>query len=218
MAIKDFNLPKEAFVNKHIPKKKFYEKAALSSRIQRAFIDKIQKITWKYKLAEETIGISKTEAVTEIQIFDIELKEEVIPTSILKVIDKSIPYQILYRLICNENIAYGITLKESNRVENYYFSEWNEELNFDFTGISLEKLYQKLVKAFIQGDDKEDDSFSELISRDTCIKELEKEINRLQSKMKKEKQFNRQVEINKILLTKQAELKMITGDKSKWTN
>lgn len=209
MAIEDFNLPKEAIVNKHIPKNKFYEKAALSSRIQREFVDKIQKITWKYKLAEETIGISKTEAVTEIQIFDIELKEEVIPTSILKVIDKSIPYQILYRLIFNENIAYGITLKESNKVENYYFSEWNENLNFDFTGISLERLYQKLVKVFIKGDKKEDDSFSELISRDSRIKELEKEINGMQSKMKKEKQFNRQVEINKVLLEMKEQLERV---------
>lgn len=210
--IDNLPLPQEAVVNKQIPKKKFYEKAALSSRMQKEFVDKIQKITWKYKLAEETLGISKTETVTEIQIFDIELKEEAIPTHVLKVIDKFIPYQIIYRFIYQENKAYGITLKDSNRVESYYFSDWNDELQFDFTGITLEKVYQKLVKAFINITEKDDDSFHEIISRDTRIRELEKEIDRLQSKMKKEKQFNRQVEINKILLGKKAELNTIIGD------
>lgn len=206
MAIKDFNLPKEAVVNKQIPKKKFYEKVAVSSRMQKEFVDKVQKITWKYKLAEETLGIAKTEIVREIQIFDIELKEEAIPTNILKLIDKSIPYQILYRFIFNENMAYGITLKESNRARHYYFSDWNVELNFAFTGISLEKVYQKLVKAFINTSEKVDDSFHEMISRDSKIRELEKEIARLQSRINKEKQFNRQVEINKIVLEKKKQL------------
>ena len=91
-----FNLPKSAIVNKFIAKSKFYEKAALSTRLQNEFINKIQRITWKYKLAESTVGISKTEAVTEIQIFEIELKEQSIPKNVLKVIDKAIPYQILY--------------------------------------------------------------------------------------------------------------------------
>ena len=60
----ELKLPREANVNKFIAKTKFYEKANLSSKLQKEFVDKIQKITWKYKLAESTIGIAKTEAVT----------------------------------------------------------------------------------------------------------------------------------------------------------
>ena len=131
----ELQLPKEAFVNKFIAKSKFYEKVNLSTKLQKEFIDKIQKITWKYKLAESTIGIAKTEAVTEIQIFEIELKEQVIPKNVLKVIDRSIPYQILYRFVFNDKIAYGITLKEHTSVENYYFCDWNADISFEFTGI-----------------------------------------------------------------------------------
>src|SRR3989338_617219 len=123
----NFRLPKTAFVNKFIAKTKFYEKAALGARLQKEFIDKIQKITWKYKLAESTIGITKTAKVTEIQIFEIELKEQVIPKNVLRIIDKAIPYQILYHFTCKGNEAYGITLKENRCAENYYFSEWNEK-------------------------------------------------------------------------------------------
>ncbi len=207
-----FKLPQEAFVNKFIAKTKFYEKATLSSKLQKEFVDKIQKITWKYKLAESTVGITKTDTVTEIQIFEIELKEQVIPKKVLQVIDKTIPYQILYCFVFNESVAYGITLKENTSVENYYFSNWNEDMLFDFTGIDLEKVYQKLVKAFIRNEAKTKSSFQEIIDGDKKIKLLENEIAALENNISKEKQFNRKVETNKILLAKKAELEDIKGE------
>ncbi|TRZ94937.1 DUF4391 domain-containing protein [bacterium] len=203
----NFKLPRAAFVNKFIPKNKFYEKAVLSAKLQKEFVDKIQKITWKYKLAESTVGITKTDKVIEIQIFEIELKEQVIPRNVLKVIDKAIPYQILYRFIYKENEAYGITLKENKNAENYYFTEWNEKKIFDFTGIDLEKVYQKIVKTFIPSEVQTKSSFKEIIDTDNKIKALENEIDALGSRILKEKQFNRKVELNKILLERKNYLK-----------
>ena len=204
-------MPENAVVNKFIAKTKFYERATLSSKLQNEFINKIQKITWKYKLAEDTIGISKTDSVTEIQVFEIELKEQVIPENVLKVIDKAIPYQILYQFVYKDNIAYGITLKENNIGQNYYFSEWNEKIIFDFTGIDLEKVYQKLIKAFIPDDVKNQGDFDAIVDADSRIKSLKKEISTLERKIKKEKQFNRKVELNKFLLERQKQLKSIKG-------
>jgi hypothetical protein len=205
----NFKLPRAAFVNKFIPKNKFYEKAALSAKLQKEFVDKIQKITWKYKLAESTVGITKTDNVIEIQIFEIELKSQVIPKNVLKVIDKAIPYQILYRFTCRGNEAYGITLKENYSAENYYFTEWNEKKIFDFTGIDLEKVYQKLVKTFIRSEVQTKSSFNEIIDTDNKIKVLENEIDALGSGISKEKQFNRKVELNKRLLEGKKKLNKI---------
>lgn len=206
MGIDGLKLPKEAYVNKFIAKTKFYERAALSPKLQKEFIDKIQKITWKYKIAEETVGISKTKSVTEIQVFDIELKSQDIPKNVLKVIDKAIPYQILYRFIYQNEVAYAITPKQSNKAENYYFWDWNKPIRFDFSGIDLEKVYQKLVRAFIKSEAQEKEDFGELISTDNRIRKLEKEITVLENKMMKEKQFNRKVELNKVLLMKKNQL------------
>lgn len=203
------DLPENAIVNKFIAKTKFYEKASLSSKLQNEFISKIQRITWKYKLAEDTIGISKTDKVTEIQIFEIELKERVIPKNVLKVIDKVIPYQILYQFVYKDSTAYGITLKENTTTHNCYFSEWNEECHFDFTGIDLEKVYQKLIKAFITNEAKNKSDFDTIIDTDNKIKRLEKEIETLDNKIRKEQQFNRKVDLNKSLLEKQAQLQTI---------
>ena len=198
----ELNLPQQAHVNKFVAKNKFYERVNISSRLQQEFVDKIQKITWKYKLAEDTIGISKSETVTEIQIFEIVLKEQVIPVRVLKVIDRAIPYQILYKFLYKDSFAWGITLKEGNKAENYYFSEWNEPVVFDFTGIDLEKVYQKLVKTFIVTGSETRKDFNELVTIDASKKQLKAEITALENKIRHEKQFNRKVEINKILLEK----------------
>jgi hypothetical protein len=205
----DLRLPTQSHVNKFVPKNKFYERAHLSARLQKEFTDKIQRITWKFKLSEETIGISKTERVTEIQIFELELKVQDIPIKALKVIDKAIPYQILYKFTYKDTSAWGITLKDGTKAERYYFSEWDEPVSFDFSGIDLERVYQKLVKAFIGDTAKNRGSFSEIIAADAKIMLLEKEIAGLEKKIAKEKQFNRKVEIHKVLLEKKGQLKML---------
>jgi hypothetical protein len=208
----ELNLPKKALVNKFIAKTKFYDKATLGKKLKEEFIDKIQKITWKYKLAEDTIGIEKTDSVIEIQVFQIELKEQVIPKNVLKLIDKFIPYPILYQFIYKNNFAYGINLKNSDIGHDYYFSDWNIAIKFDFNAINLEKLYQKLIQAFIDDDIKQQGDFETVITTDQQIKRLESEIQALGSKVKREKQFNRQLELNKILQEKQKQMDNIKGE------
>jgi len=205
----ELKLPKSAFVNKFIAKSKFYEKATLGTKLQNEFVNNIQKITWKYKLAESTVGISKTKTVTEIQIFEIELKEKSIPKNVLKVIDITIPYQILYIFTYKNDFAFGITLKDETHKNNYYFSAWNERKQFNFTGIDLEKVYQKLIKAFINNEPGQEADFNEIVEFDNKIKTLEAEISFLKNKIKKERQFNRKVDMNKILIQKKRKLKTI---------
>ena len=40
----------------------------------------------------------------------------------------------LYLFVYKDNTAYGITLKENNLTQNYYFSGWNEDVIFDDPG------------------------------------------------------------------------------------
>lgn len=202
----NLKLPLQAYVHKYIPKNRFYEKAVISILLKRSFIEQIQKITWEYKLAESTIGIKGTDAVEEIQIFEIQLKEKVVPKNALKVIDRTIPYPILYIFRYEECLAYGIMLKQNN--QRYYFSEWDEEIHFSFIGKDLEHVYQGIISEFIDIK-KEGESFDSIIETDKQIEILKKEIDRLKNKVRTEKQFNRKVEYNKMLLEKKESLKSI---------
>lgn len=204
----EFTLPPQAFVNRFVPKSKFFEKAVVNTKLKKEFTDAIQKITWQYKLADETIGIKGTPDVEEIQIFEIQLKEQVIPKNVLRVIDKTIPYPILYVFTYDTHFAYGITLKGDSS-KNYYFSDWDSALSFNFSGITLEKVYQGIIKQFIDGSGESGADFNTLVETDKTRKLLEKEISALKNKITNERQFNRKVELNKTLQEKKKDLESI---------
>lgn len=187
-----FNLPKECEVNKFLPKKIFYEKVGVSSSVKDDFVNLVDRITWLYKISPDTVGISKTEKVEEIEIFQIDLKEKKIPNTILKTITKGIPYRIIFVLKYENELCYSV------KVEDFYTSEWNQKLEFNYNAINLEIVYENIVKNII-GEKENHNSFNDIIENKKNKEFLENKINNLKNKIKKEKQFNRKVELNKEL-------------------
>jgi len=204
----NFKLPSSTYVNKFIPKNKLFQKTVINSKLKQDFTDKIQKITWKYKIAENTIWINKTKNIEEIQIFEIELKENIIPKNALKIIDKLIPYPILYIFKYKKDFAYWISLKWES-TWNYYFSDWNENIDFDFNWLTIEKVYQNIIKKFIKDIDIDDKNFKEIVEIDWKISILKREIKILKNKIVQEKQFNKKAELNKELIDKKKQLEKL---------
>ena len=111
-------LPKACVVDKFIPKKTFYEKVNISNSIKEEFTEKLSKIYWRYKISEDTINISKTEDVEEIEIFELELKEKYNCKNIIRIITKNIPYPILFYIKYESNFQYAIKYNDE-----IFFSE-----------------------------------------------------------------------------------------------
>ena len=185
-----FDLPKECLVNKFIPKKTFYEKVNISSSLKQEFIDKIEKIIWLYKISEQNINVSKTENVEEIEIFELNLKEKYDSKNIIKVITKEIPYPILFLIKFNDEFKYAIKYEEV-----VYFSDWNVKLKFDFIDFNLENVYENIIRTIVNIENNNADIENELIKIQE-IERIEKEIKNLESKLKKEIQFNKKTEYN----------------------
>lgn len=183
------NLPDRCKVNKFIPKKTFYEKIGVSTSIKDDFITNIDKITWLYKLSEDTLGISKSQDVEEIQIFEIILKEKVLPKNIIKIISKAIPYKILFVLKYDKDYCYSI------KVDNIYFTEWNEDIEININGLTLETIYENIVKSIIK-ENNNTNTFDNIIENKSKVDELSKKIEQLTNKVNNEKQFNKKVELN----------------------
>lgn len=184
-----FNLPKECYVNKFLPKKIFYEKIGVSSSTKEEFVNLVDRITWLYKLSPDTIRIPKTDNIEEIQIFQIDVKEKRIPLAIIKTITKGVQYKILFLIKYNDDYCYSI------KVDDIYTSDWNDNIMLEFNAINLEIVYENIVKSII----KEQDSskqFDEIIDNKNIKNSLEKRINQLKQKIKSEKQFNRKTELN----------------------
>ena len=197
------SIPNSCKVNKLLPKKVFYNKAGINSNIKDVFINQIEKITWLYKLSFETIGIPKTKEVEEIEIFQINMKEKIIPSSIIKAIAENISYPILFVIKYGDNYCYAIKVEDS-----IYNTNWNEEISIDYNAISLEILYQNIVKSIIKEQDTLQE-FNTLINNKSKQQELEKRLNILENKLQQEKQFNRKVELNQEIRKIKEEVKKI---------
>lgn len=201
-------LPKATEFNRRIPKSKFYENINITTSLKRLFVDQVKNIFWRNKIASTTANLSEGQYVTEIEVFEINLNSSQVDIDLLKSIDSVIPYHILYILEFNGKyqawIGYKVTTnieKKISRVDRYYHSSWLEEteLIVKLEGLNLDDVYENLVRQ-LAGDKLQSDGSSESlkqsVEREKQIEFLQKQINIIQNKIRKEKQLNKQIEMN----------------------
>lgn len=211
------NLPKKALFDRNIPKKMFYENMEISPKIKEKFIDEIKAIRWKYKLAESTIGIKKGQAVEEIQIFDVKLKQKDLDETVLEQIDKQIPYYIVFILHFEEEMRLAIAYKEAAKnnaykVKKIYYTPWKKELvNLPIEGFTLDKVYENFVKniAGNQLQAKPEQTLAEAVEVDKKLAKKYKELEKLEKKKSRTKQFNKKMAIRDQIIALKKEIKSI---------
>lgn len=92
------NFPKSTEFNKRIPKQKFYENIAVTPAMKKAFVEQIRIIYWRNKIAATTLNLAAGGQVTEIEVFEVRLSAPELDESVLRQIDREIPYHILFLL------------------------------------------------------------------------------------------------------------------------
>ena len=201
-------LSKATEFNRRIPKAKFYENINITPSFKRLFVDHVKTIYWRNKIASTTTNLSAGKYVTEIEVLEVNLNSPQVDIDLLNCIDSVIPYHILYILEYNGKYQAWIGYKETtyiekkkSKVDRYYHTNWIEEteLIVKLEGLSLDDVYENLVRQ-IAGDKLQSDnsieSLKQSVERDKEIETLQKQINILQGKIRKEKQLNKQMEIN----------------------
>lgn len=209
--------------NKRIPKQKFYENLDVSPALRRVFVDQIRLVYWRNKLAAATLNIAAGEAVTEVEVFEVRLNQPQLDEAVLTQIDKEIPYHILFLLTYDGKAQAWIGYKEaaasgSNafKVSRYYHTDWmpEEDLQLHIDGLNMDAVYERLVRQ-IAGDKLQADSgesLKESVKREERKKRLEKQIAALESKMRKEKQLNRRMEMNAELMNFRKNLEVLHNE------
>ena len=148
-------LPESTEFNKRIPKQKFYEKVPLPPAVKKAFTEQVKKVTWRSKLAANTMSIEKGEQVTEIEVFHVLLNGPDLPVEVLRLIDRAIPYHILFLLECDGRCRAVIGYKEVTgpdrarvQTDRYYATDWmkEEDLPLHLEGLTLDAVYENFVR------------------------------------------------------------------------
>lgn len=199
--------PASTVFNRRIPKKKFYENLSVSADLKRIFIEQIDMIYWRNKISPSTVNVAAGEIVAEIEVIEILLNQSNLDKRIMRLIDREIPYHILFLLTYKTNIQAWIGYKEQSQGGTtafkqgvYYNTEWlgKNELTLRLDGLNMDSVYEGFIQQIAKGrlEKKLGEDFKDTIARDEQRQKLKKEIDSLENKVRREKQFNRQVELN----------------------
>lgn len=200
-------LPKTTEFNKRIPKQKFYDNINVSPTLKRVFINQVKIIYWKNKIATTTTNLAAGKYVTELEVFEIKLNSPLQDDSLLRQIDKSIPYHILFLLEYQDKYQVWIGYKEATqsganafKVNNYFHTDWlkEDELSLKLDGLNLDAAYENYVYQ-IAGDNLQSNnnqSLQDTIEAEEKRKTIQRQIDILESKIRKEKQLNIQIRLN----------------------
>ena len=184
------NFPKSTEFNKRIPKQKFYENIAVTPAMKKAFVEQIRIIYWRNKIAATTLNLAAGGQVTE---------------SVLRQIDREIPYHILFLLEYEGKYCAVIGYKEAAadktafKVDRYYSTDWLDEddLPVHLEGLTLDAVYENFVRQ-IAGDalgTGESTSLKDSVEQQKQREQLEKQIAALEAKIRKEKQPKKKFEM-----------------------
>lgn len=212
-------LPESTAFNKRIPKEKFYEKLDVAPALKKCFVDQVKVIYWRNKIAATTMNLLPGNTVTEIEVFEVKLKTPHFDETILRQIDKGIPYHILFLVEYDGKYQAWTAYKEATakdaafKVNHYYHTDWltEETLPLKLNGLNIDTVYENFVYQIagdaLQATEKE--SLQDAVARDEKKKQLRKQIERLNGKIRKETQLNIQMKLNQELKALKRELETL---------
>ena len=203
------NLPQSTEFGRRIPKQKFYEHLDVSPEIKRLFVEQIRLITWANKLSPQTLNLAPGQTVQEIEVFHIKLTGPELDKRALELMDKQIPYHILFLLEREDGmVQLSISYKEAAqtggnafRLRQSYSTRWIgvDHLKVPLNALDMDGLYEGIVR-FVAGDSltaPAAESLKEAVEQTQEKEKLQRQIQQLKSKMRKEKNLAKQMELRR---------------------
>ena len=217
-----FAWPKQAAFGRVVPKSKIYEHATVSTALKERFVQQVEQINWAYKLAPETVNLPPTPAVTEIQVFRLSLKGANLDHEVLKVIDRAVPFPLIFELVQGGRVKLVAAYKRPAQnpksdadisiVGNYLETNWcprdtpRQSLP---VALDMNGLYEQLLLHMMPIPARSEESLADAVGRVEQLRARQREIDKVAARLKREKQFNRKVEMNAELRRMKAELERL---------
>jgi hypothetical protein len=209
------NYHKDVIVDRVVPKTMFYKFMEVNPRMKVRFVNDVEKITWLYKLSANTLNVTSSDDLVEIDVFVATLKQQDCPTDLFTFIDTNMPHHIVF--ILEHDNSYMILLNYKDWADNThtkfkitksFASLWMDEkrLSLEIQGQSLSRVYENFVAQVSGIGEHKAGAMAEIVDLKKRIAAMEAELQNLQKKMRKEPQYDKQVKMNKQVKAKRHEL------------
>jgi len=212
-----YQWPAGARFGARVPKDRFYERTASTVALREKFVAEVNRISWAYKLAAETINLPGSSEVPEIEVIQLDAKANDISALVLASIDKAIPNPVIFEIHLDDahggavrmTAAHKLASSPAPKANAYFSTGWmriDEPRTPLPTAITMAGLYSELIGPLTPLAPRPGESPAVVGERLEVVRRLEREISALERKLRSEPQLNRKVELRQELKAKQAEL------------
>ncbi|MEO8036469.1 MAG: DUF4391 domain-containing protein [Acidobacteriota bacterium] len=220
-----FAYPKPAAFGRVVPKQRFYERTDINPEVRELFVHEVQRITWAYKLAPETIGLSGSPAVPEIQVFAVDLKDLDLHDEVLGAIDRAVQFPIIFEVRRERSgiaevravAAHKVLGAHTPKVSAYFTGDWQGQDTVRTPlppAVNLAGLYAQLLSPLLPASFRPGEVLSVTIDRMEAVRRVEREVGALEKRLRVEPQFNRKVELRRQIRDRTEELTILMSTTS----
>ena len=197
--------PISTIVRKSVPKNAFYKHLELNTRLRTRFVEDVEKIVWMAKYTPSTLNVEDGTTVHEIVFFEVMVKAEDISNEIFLTIDKMMPRHVVFVLVYEDRCRLLLNYKEwadkekgTFNVVKTFRTSWQpaESINLTIEGGTMDRIYESFAGQISGFGTKSAADTRRIIAIENEIGINQRLAEALQKKIRKEKQFARQVEMN----------------------
>lgn len=207
--------PQSCIVDRVVPKNMFYKFMDVNLKMKTRFVNDVVSIFWLYKLSAQTINVTISATLSEIEIFVATLKGPDCSPDLFSFIDQNMPHHIVFVLVYEGKAMLLVNYKDWTdnshtkfKITQTFTSPWVniEDLALTIDGQNLNRIYDNFVAQVSGIGEHKSGKMAEIVALKQLISSKETDLHSLESKVRKELQFNRQVEMNKQVKLKRVEL------------
>lgn len=209
-----YQYPPQTALKRVIPKSRIYDTAGVGTALRDRFVRELDQITWAHKLAPETLNLPATAAVPEIQVFRLTLKGDSLHDDILRAIDRAIPFPLIFELVAGGKVQIAAAHKRPSEAEKGKWvlsdplrSAWMAQDTARTplpVAVSLGALYDRILSALMPIDRAAGEDVETSLARLAAIRAKEREIAQLETRLKRENQFNIKITLHSQLAEERA--------------
>jgi hypothetical protein len=212
------HFPTETIVDSVVPKTKFYRFMEVNPRMKAHFVNDVESIRWLYKLSPDTLNVTASEDMKEIEVFVATLKEADCPTDLFTFIDTHMPRHLVFILLHDNNCMLLINYKQwkddthtSFKITQMFASPWvpTSSLQLQIDGQTLPRIYDNFVAQISGIGEHKAGSMEEIVALRQQIAKQEADLQKLEKRMRREPQVDVQMEMHKQVKAKRLELQQL---------
>lgn len=199
-------LPASTEIKKPLPKTVIFRKFSLTPAAEKAFDADISRITIIHEISPRSVSIPEGKEVDSIFVLLVQLKRREYNEGNLRLLARLIPRRMVFLLTVEDEARLAVVETK------VLHTDWQapDSLTLSLEGLTMDAVWDHMAASIGGLTVREGETLSAAVAERSEIEALQKQIDRLKGKLKKEKQSKKKFEIFQNINALQMKLEGIT--------